>query len=48
MLAKLLHIGAGGVECGEQCQRLLTHRGLDQNWLAQLGFRSPALISAAV
>ena len=37
-LAELVHIGARGVECREQRLRVLAHCGLDQNWLAQLGF----------
>jgi hypothetical protein len=35
---ELVHIGPRGIEDGEQRQRVFAHRGLDQNWLAQLGF----------
>jgi hypothetical protein len=34
--AKLVRIGARCVESGQQRQRLSTHCGLDQKWLAQL------------
>ena len=36
--AKLGHIGAGGVERGQQGECVCAHRGLHQTWLAQLGF----------
>ena len=37
-LAELVDIDARRIERGEQSQRVFAHRGLDQKWLAQLGF----------